>query len=319
MKPMISVIVPIYNVESYLARCIDSILIQSFKDFELILVNDGSTDNSLNICKKYLNIDKRIKLVSQINKGLSAARNTGVMHASGDYICFVDSDDFIEKDYLLLLLNNIKKCNSDIAMCEYYLTDNRGKQYSVEKFNEPQNIPILSGKETFSYFYKDNYVANVVAWNKIYKKYLFDNVKYKEGYYFEDEFIALPLFYKARKVSFVRTPLYDYVQRQGSIMHSPLTLKKVQDKTAMYKERVDFFEKGKNKLMYKPAVQQYKDWLIVIKKSEVSGVNNIRLQSEYRKYFGIRVNNSIKLIFKDIIGYINLDILSKISKFKDNI
>ena len=114
MKPKISIIVPVYNVESYLVRCIDSILNQSFKNFELILVNDGSTDDSLIICKKYLNVDKRIKLVSQVNKGLSAARNTGLRHTSGKYICFIDSDDFVEKDYLLFLINNIEKYNSDI-------------------------------------------------------------------------------------------------------------------------------------------------------------------------------------------------------------
>lgn len=319
MKPKISVIVPVYNVENYLVRCIDSILKQTFERFELILVNDGSTDDSLNICKRYLNLDKRIKLVSQANKGLSAARNTGLRYASGDYICFVDSDDFVEKNYLLLLLKNIEKYNSDISMCEYYLTNDNGKKYSVEEFNESKSISTLSGKETFSYFYKDNYVANVVAWNKIYKKYLFDNIKYNEGYYFEDELIALPLFYKAKKVSFVRIPLYNYVQRKDSIVHTPLNLKKIQDKTVMYKKRIEFFKKNKDSIIYKAAVQQYKDWIIIIKKSGVDGVDGSKLQSEYRKYFGIRRNRSFKGIFKDIFGYVNLDILSKILKFKDSI
>lgn len=317
MKPEISIIVPVYNVENYLARCIDSILIQSFKNFEIILVNDGSTDNSLNICKKYANRNRRIKLVSQDNKGLSAARNTGLRFAMGKYVCFVDSDDFIEKDYLLLLLNNIKKYNSDISMCEYYLTDDKGKQYSVEEFNEPRNVVALSGKEVFSYFYKDNYVPNVVAWNKIYKKVLFDNIKFKEGCYFEDEIIALPLFYKAKKVSFVKKPLYNYVQRQGSIMSTPLNLKKVQDRILMYKERINFFEKNEDRVMYRSAVQQYKDWIIEIKKSKNSVVNSLNLQREYRKYFGIRDSNSLKRIAKDIIGYISLDFLSKINKIKE--
>lgn len=311
MKPKISIIVPVYNVESYLVRCIDSILNQSFKNFELILVNDGSTDDSLIICKKYLNVDKRIKLVSQVNKGLSAARNTGLRHTSGKYICFIDSDDFVEKDYLLFLINNIEKYNSDIAMCEYYLTDDKGEKYSVEEFNEPKNVSVLSGKETFSYFYKDNCAPNIVAWNKIYKKYLFDTVKYDEGCYFEDELIALPLFYKAKKISFIRKPLYDYVQRQGSIMNTPLTLKKIEDRTLMYKKRIDFFKKNNDQELYNLAVQQYKDWLIKIKESEVNGVNYLKLQLEYRKYFRIRGNNSFKLIIKDVIGYVNLSILIK--------
>ncbi|MGO5461130.1 glycosyltransferase family 2 protein [Lactobacillus amylovorus] len=319
MKPRISIIVPVYNVENYLVKCIESILNQSFKNFELILVNDGSNDNSLNICKKYIEIDNRIKLISQINKGLSAARNTGLRYAKGNYICFIDSDDFVEKDYLLFLLNNIQKYNADIAMCEYYLTDDKGKKYSIEKFNEPQSISCISGKETFSYIYKENYVTNVVAWNKIYKKYLFDNIKYNEGHYFEDELIALPLFYKAKKVSFIRTPLYNYVQRQGSIMNTPLTLDKIQDKILINKKRINFFKVNKNKIMYRLAVQHYKDWIIEINKSNISNVDDLNFQSEYRKYFGIRSSNSFKLVFKDIIGYINLNLLSKMSELKNNI
>lgn len=124
---MISIIVPVYNVEKYLDRCVQSILIQSFKRFELILVNDGSTDNSFEICQKYRKKDSRVILISQENKGLSAARNTGLNNAHGDYICFIDSDDFIEKDYLKLLLNNLKSNNADISICEYFSSNEKGK------------------------------------------------------------------------------------------------------------------------------------------------------------------------------------------------
>lgn len=312
MKPRISVIVPVYNVEYYLDKCINSILNQSFRDFELILVNDGSTDGSLNICKKYVDKDERVKIISQSNKGLSAARNTGLKNADGYYICFVDSDDFVEKDYLKYLLNNIEKYNSDISMCEYYLTDDKGKKYSVEKFNEPQNVSVLSGEKTFSYFYKYGYEPNVVAWNKIYKKCLFKDIKYDEGCYFEDELIALPLFYKARKVSFIRYPLYDYVQRQRSIMHTPVNLKKIHDEIIMHKRRMNFFKENKDKTLYRLAVQQYKNGLIRIRGAKVNGLDNIKLQSEYRKYFGIRDNNSFESVFKDVVGYINLGMLSKV-------
>lgn len=318
MNPEVSIVVPVYNVEKYLTRCIDSILKQTFKNFELILVNDGSTDNSLNICKEYLIKDKRIKLISQTNKGLSTARNTGIKRAIGKYICFIDSDDFVEKDYVRLLLSNIKKYKSDISICEYYLTDATGKKYSIEKLNEPIDISVLSGEKIFYYFYKDNYVPNVVAWNKLYKKSLFKNIKYKEGYYFEDEWIALPLFYKARRISFIRVPLYNYVQRQGSIMNTPLTLKKFQDKSLMYKERIQFFQND-NPVLYKAAAQKYKDWLVEINNTNIDGVSNLKLQSEYRKYFGIRKNNTFKLFLKDIIGSISLGLLYKMEKIKGNI
>lgn len=312
MDHKISVIVPVYNVEKYLKRCINSILNQTFKNFELILVNDGSTDNSLNICKNYKEKDGRIQLISQTNKGLSAARNTGLKYAKGKYVCFVDSDDFIEKEYLSLLLSNIEKYNSDIAMCEYYLTNEEGRKYSISRLNEPKDIHVLSGKKTFSYFYKENYVPNVVAWNKIYLRSLFDNIKYDEGHYFEDELIAPFLFYKARRVSFLRVPLYNYVQRPGSIMNTPLTLKKVEDRILMSNQRMHFLY-GRNKTLYRLAVQQYKDWLVTVGDLDI---NNINFQSEYRKYFGIRGNRSFKLWLKDIIGYVDLKLFCKILKVK---
>ena len=312
MDHKISIIVPVYNVEKYLKRCINSILNQTFKNFELILVNDGSTDNSLNICKNYKEKDGRIQLISQTNKGLSAARNTGLKYAKGKYVCFVDSDDFIEKEYLSLLLSNIEKYNSDIAMCEYYLTNEEGRKYSISRLNEPKDIHVLSGEKTFSYFYKEDYVPNVVAWNKIYLRSLFDNIKYDEGHYFEDELIAPFLFYKARRVSFLRVPLYNYVQRPGSIMNTPLTLKKVEDRILMSNQRMHFLY-GRNKTLYRLAVQQYKDWLVTVGDLDI---NNINFQSEYRKYFGIRGNRSFKLWLKDIIGYVDLRSLYRMSKVK---
>ena len=315
MDHKISIIVPVYNVEKYLKRCINSILNQTFKNFELILVNDGSTDNSLNICKNYKEKDGRIQLISQTNKGLSAARNTGLKYAKGKYVCFVDSDDFIEKEYLSLLLSNIEKYNSDIAMCEYYLTNEEGRKYSISRLNEPKDIHVLLGEKTFSYFYKEDCVPNVVAWNKIYLRSLFDNIKYDEGHYFEDELIAPFLFYKARRVSFLRVPLYNYVQRPGSIMNTPLTLKKVEDLILMFNQRMHFLY-GRNKTLYRLAVQQYKDWLVTVGDLDI---NNINFQSEYRKYFGIRGNRSFKLWLKDIIGYVDLRLLYRMSKVKSGI
>lgn len=318
MKPIISVIVPVYNVQDYVSRCIKSILEQSFKNFEVILVNDGSTDNSLKICQEYENKDKRVKLLSQPNQGLSAARNTGLEIADGYFICFVDSDDFIEKDYLKLLLENIKSTDSDISMCEYFLTDEKGEKISIEKFNEPEGIAILSGKETFKYFYKGNYAPNVVAWNKLYKVSIFKTLRYKEGYYFEDEFIARPLFYTAKKVSILRIPLYNYVQRAGSIMNSSWNLKQYEDRQLLYKERIRYF-KNRDKAMYKFAVQQYKDWIVGIEYKELLKVKKLKLQDDFRKYFGIRSSNNLKLVLKDFIGYTDIRILVKVKSIIQSI
>ncbi|MBR3628081.1 MAG: glycosyltransferase family 2 protein [Elusimicrobia bacterium] len=138
--PKISVIVPTYNVEKYLSQCLDSILNQTFKDFECICINDGSTDNSLSILQKYASKDNRIKIINQENKGLSGARNAALKIVTGKYITFVDSDDFVSSDYLEKLINLAEKENSDIVYCRhkmYYSLDNKyEKGPNREKLNK---------------------------------------------------------------------------------------------------------------------------------------------------------------------------------------
>ena len=125
-NPEISIVVPVFNVEKFLKKCIESIISQSFSNFEVLLVNDGSTDGSLDICLQYTKIDDRVKVINKKNGGLSDARNAGIKYATGKYICFIDSDDFIEKEYLQKLYKNIVKYNSDVSMCEYFITDENG-------------------------------------------------------------------------------------------------------------------------------------------------------------------------------------------------
>ena len=120
-KDLISVVIPVYNTEKYLKECIDSVINQSYNNLEIILVDDGSTDNSLEICNKYADMDKRIKVIHKNNGGLSDARNVGIENANGKYITFVDSDDFIENDMYELLYNDVCENNAEIAGCDYYL------------------------------------------------------------------------------------------------------------------------------------------------------------------------------------------------------
>ena len=125
-KVKISVIVPIYNVEKWLSKCINSILAQNFKDFELILINDGSTDNSEKICYKFLDHDNRVKYFYKKNGGLSSARNLGIKKATGKYIVFIDSDDYVDKNYLQYLYESVSKNNSQVAICNFNLVDEKG-------------------------------------------------------------------------------------------------------------------------------------------------------------------------------------------------
>ena len=222
----ISIIVPVYNVEKYLENCIESILNQTFKDFELILVDDGSTDNSGKICDIYEKKDYRIKVIHKNNGGLSSARNIGLDIASGKYIGFVDGDDNIHPKMYEILYNLIKKYKSDISCCNYK------KIYDVFK-DEYENVSLLeviemSNIEAIKNLYdKEIGVKLVIACNKLYRKNLFDNIRYKVGRVHEDEFMAHRILYNSKKITYVDNELYYYLQREGSIMSKKSYKRKV--------------------------------------------------------------------------------------------
>ena len=240
--PKLSIIVPIYNVEKYLPRCIESILNQTFREFELILINDGSTDNCKEICEKYKKIDSRIIVVNKKNGGVSSARNFGIDISRGEYIGFVDPDDFIDANMYEILFNTANSYNSDMVICDYY----KVSEYDIKKYEEIQlnnkgiiveninNIDaierILTVGEKF-----------IVPWNKIYKRRLFENLRYNEGMIYEDEFLAYRILYRCNKVSIINSSLYYYVQRKGSIVNSTFSSKKF-DKVYAIKDRVDFLK-----------------------------------------------------------------------------
>lgn len=240
--PKLSIIVPIYNVEKYLPRCIESILNQTFREFELILINDGSTDNCKEICEKYKRMDSRIIVANKKNGGLSSARNLGIDISKGDYIGFVDSDDFIDVHMYEILLNTINAYDSDIVICDYYKVNEYDiKKYEKMKSNNKdikvENINNIDAIERI--ITRD--IKIVVAWNKIYKRRLFENLRYNEGMIYEDEFLAHRILYRCNKVSIINSSLYYYVQRKGSIVNSTFSSKKF-DKVYAIKDRVDFLK-----------------------------------------------------------------------------
>ncbi len=222
----ISIIVPVYNVEGYLENCIDSILNQTFKDFELILVDDGSTDSSGKICDIHGEKDSRIKVIHKTNGGLSSARNAGIDRACGKYIGFVDSDDSIHPQMYEILYNLVKEYKSDISCCNYKKTyDISSKEHEDLNLNEVRE---MSNIEAIKNLYdKDLGVKLVVAWNKLYNKNLFDSIRYEVGRLHEDEFIAHRILYKCKKIVYINNELYYYLQREGSIMSKVSDKRKV--------------------------------------------------------------------------------------------
>lgn len=210
----VSVIVPVYNIEEYIEKCIKSILKQTFCDFELLLINDGSKDHSLDICKKYKK-DYRVRIISQSNKGLSVARNTGIRAAKGKYLLFVDGDDYIAPEMLEKLYSEIILENADIVQCGFiWVTKN--ERMKEEKYKGGIVKKVLCNDEWFGTFER-NGLLFTCAWNKLYKKQLFDKIKYPKGKVTEDEYVLFPLFCAARKVVIVNQGLYYYVQRDNGL------------------------------------------------------------------------------------------------------
>lgn len=211
----ISIVVPVYNVEEYLNKCIDSLIAQTFKNIEIILVEDCSTDKSKQICKDYESKYENIKLIYHSkNMGLAQARNTGISVATGKYIAFVDSDDWVKPNMYELLYRKIENENLDIVVCGYEEAYDDEK-YVTFKFSQYKNIEnnidimksFLGGK------------INAVAWNKLYKLSLFknNNILYPEGKYYEDQYPTFLLLYNSTRVGFINEPLYYYKKRSSSI------------------------------------------------------------------------------------------------------
>lgn len=232
-SPLISIVVPVYNIEKYIARCIKSILNQTYDNLEIILVDDGSTDNSARICKSLQNVDPRIIVLSQKNTGLSAARNTGISYSHGEYISFIDGDDYISANFVKEMFESLIANKADIAVCSILNVDDTGKAVGI---STKLNDAVLTNEEVFNKIVANESKAWTIisACNKIFKKNLFDNIKFPEGKLNEDAFIAYPLFASADRICFLKNYLYYYVQRESSIMHSSISVKNLDRLEASY-------------------------------------------------------------------------------------
>lgn len=243
----VSVVVPIYNVEVYLARCIDSILKQTYSNLEIILVDDGATDGSGEIVDRYASLDNRIIPIHKSNGGLSDARNAGIDVATGEYICFVDSDDLIHPQYVETLLGLCVRNNCDVAQCRF-------ESSSVETFSEDNGtgeVTFYDSMGILNAIYSALNVETIVAWNKLYKRELFEQIRYPKGRIHEDEATSYKVFYKAQKVARIDKVLYLYYQNAGSITKKTYSLKRLDILLAL-EERMQFFrENGLDELYAK--------------------------------------------------------------------
>lgn len=212
-KDLISIVIPVYNVEKYLSRCIESILNQTYENWEAIFVNDESKDNSLEVLKEYQKKDDRIKIADKKNEGSGIARNTGIEKSEGEYLAFLDSDDWYEKNFLEKLYNNLKENNSDVSMCNPRMTYDdiqKNKNINVYNFN---SIELSKTPEKIL-----GILAMPVIWNKLYKKEIIvkNKIKFPSYSFSEDVEFLYKVFLYVNKVSKVEEYLYNYYQRDNS-------------------------------------------------------------------------------------------------------
>lgn len=223
---LVSLVVPIYNVENYLSECIESIIGQRYKNIEIILVNDGSTDNCEVICKEYVAKDSRIVLVNKKNGGLSEARNVGLAIAKGEYICFIDSDDYISECYVSSMLNKAISENADIVCCGFY---KKKEQEIIDEICVDEQYA-FSNKQALIDIFSAKSKIYPVAWNKLYKRSIFvdNNIIYPIGKLHEDELTTYKLLYFSEKIVVLNQSLYSYRIRANSIMRNKFGQKRME-------------------------------------------------------------------------------------------
>lgn len=209
----VSIIIPIFNVANYLQECLDSILAQTYPHFEILLIDDGSTDQSPQICDQYEKRDSRIKVIHKQNGGAASARNKGLDIATGDFICFIDSDDCVKKNYVERLLNALEANEADVSVCAY--------QYLYKNIIEHQSMDptgSVSEKEFILRFLTDWKCG--LLWNKIFKASLIGNIRFEEGHKIDDEFFTYKIIMNAKKIVIIDEELYVYRMRASSVMQS---------------------------------------------------------------------------------------------------
>lgn len=238
-KDKISVIVPIYKVERYLDRCVKSICHQEYKNLEIILVDDGSPDNCGKMCDEYAKEDSRIKVIHKANGGLSDARNAGIEISTGEYILFVDSDDWIDKRMIRVLYTALQRYNADIAECSWrniYSDCIIEETTCTGKVVESDNVSALEGMLDWKYF-------KPVAWDKLYKRSVIADIRYPKGKIHEDEYTTYKYVYNAKKLVYVDFSFYNYDRTRTDSITGDKFKEANLDACWAFRERVEFFEK----------------------------------------------------------------------------
>ena len=327
MNPVISIIIPVYNVEKWLNKCIDSILSQSYENFEVILVNDGSTDKSKDICDQYSKEDKRVKVFHNKNKGLSYSRNFGVKNSNGKYVMFVDSDDFISDINIIdKFINILEKDKSDFIYTSYCRFNDENEYEITEILPIDINNNHIKGKsgiEILSMLIEKNNYHHAAYLKICNRKFLIENnLLFKEGIYHEDAEWSPKLFYYAKRISIYNEPYYMRRMRENSIITTTNEVsirKKINDRLNIANDLIEFFKKMEEshskKIIINDFVRMYWGDLLLItnlkdKNNFNDCCNTVKNTKKVLKYGELKKYKMADLLIK-IMGIKNFLILAK--------
>ena len=313
-KELISIIVPVYKVEKYIHKCIDSIINQTYSNLEIILVDDGSPDNCAKICDEYALKDERINVIHQKNMGLSEARNRGIQISKGKYIGFVDSDDYIEPTMFQDLYNALIDNNADISICNFYIINNKEKVLK-NNFKSINYTKIEALKEILL----DKNIQSY-AWNKLYKRELFKNIKYPIGKKYEDIGTTFYLFEKSNKISYIENPEYNYLNREDSIVFN-YNYQTIIDYIEIIIERYKYVDNKYEQLKKYNFYYLAKTLITAINDAKsLSNVNTI-LFSKIEELYDLvkKESQKYKIISKDLFSIEQTKRIKSILKSKDEL
>lgn len=297
---LISIIIPVYKVEKYLEKCIESVLKQTYTNLQIILVDDGSPDNCGKICDEYAKKDPRIEVIHKVNGGLSDARNVGIAKAKGKYIGFVDSDDYIKEDMYEILINLIKEYDADVSICNLYDVID-GKEYIR---NNENGIQEYSRLEILKEVLLDKNIQSY-AWNKLYKKELFDEIKYPIGKKYEDIGTTFYVFEKCNKIVVTSEPEYYYLKRSDSLVNN-VTESTVLDYTDIIIQRYLYTQKNIEKLRKYNNYYLAKTLITAHNDIELLGSISEKMQEKYKELYNL-VYNIMKNDREDIEELFNAE------------
>lgn len=336
MQPLVSVIIPIYKAEKYIEKCVKSVLGQTYRELEIILVDDGSPDNSGKICDCLALEDSRIRVIHKENGGAATARNAGLDVMKGQYVAFVDADDYMESAYVEVLYRTLSENNAQVAICGFQTIDEAGNAISIDSLHDEDNteleslqnktgsiIEVFNGNDIILQDLQGHW-EHVAPWGKLYKAELFAGVRYPKWPAYEDESVFIQVFDKVDVAAASKEKLYYYVQHAGSLMNTAYSEKSRVTYLQMWRERISYYSDGKSKhkALLNCVKQAYVAWNILylsLHANEMTKQQKNELKKEMCKYFHsllvsphlFSAGYSAKLMVKSVLTLVNTNILRK--------